>query len=277
MTHSTEIDRRTFLASSLAAAGLMALGTSPVLSAQQSHPAPVMSKPSLTETFSPLQSDILAPATWNFYPTITTRQFWEALPQEVRENISARAEAANTGDWPQLLATLELEFKRNGNRSRFEALHFGRRSQLMDLVLGECLAADGKCLDQIANGIWLICEESFWGAQAHLGAQKAGVGLGDTAEPIIDLFAAETAATLALILHLLGDRLNTISPLLVPRIVRETQHRVLSPYLERNDFSWMGLTGRPHHLNNWNAWINSNILTTTLLMESDPARRRYSS
>ncbi|RXH54734.1 heparinase II/III domain-containing protein [Granulicella sibirica] len=99
------------------------------------------------------------------------------------------------------------------------------------------------------------------------------MGLGDTAEPIIDLFAAETAATLALVVYLLGDRLNTVSPLLIPRIVREAEARVLSPFLERNDFSWMGLTGGPHHLNNWNSWINSNILTTTLLLESDSTRR----
>ena len=242
--------------------------------AQQGQPAGGMSKPSLTATFSPLQPDLLPREEWAFYPTIATREFWSALPQDVRESLSARADAANVGDWPQLLATLELEFKRNGNRSRFEALHFGRRSRLIDLVFGECVAADGKYLDQIANGIWLICEESFWGVQAHLGAQKAGVGLADTAEPIIDLFAAETSATLALVVHLLGERLNTVSPLLIPRIVREAQRRILSPYLDRNDFGWMGLSGRPHHLNNWNPWINSNVLTTTLLLESDSARRK---
>lgn len=276
MTRPSGIDRRTFITSSLAAASLTALSgsSSAILSAQQPQHAPAMSKPSLIDIFSPLQPDLLASAAWNFYPTIATRQFWSALPQEVRENLSARGETANAGDWPQLLATLELEFKRNGNRSRFEALHFGRRSRLMDLVFAECLSAEGKYLDQIANGIWLVCEESFWGAQAHLGAQKAGVGLGDTAEPIIDLFAAETAATLALVVHLLGDRLDIVSPLLIPRIVRETQRRILSPYLEHNDFSWMGLNGRPHHLNNWNPWINSNILTTTLLLEGDPTRRK---
>jgi hypothetical protein len=36
----------------------------------------------------------------------------------------------------------------------------------------------------------------------------------------------------------------------------------------------MGLSGRTHHVNNWNPWINSNILTTTLLLERDPARRK---
>lgn len=275
LSRPIEIDRRAFVASSLAAARLLAVGGSSLpLFAQQAQPTGGMSKPSLTATFSPLQPDLLTREEWNFYPTLARRDFWSALPQDIRENLSARAETANTGDWPQLLATLELEFKRNGNRSRFEALHFERRSRLIDLVFGECVAANGKYLDQIANGIWLICEESFWGVQAHLGAQKAGVGLADTAEPIIDLFAAETSATLALVVHLLAERLNTVSPLLIPRIMREAQRRILSPYLDRNDFSWMGLSGRPHHLNNWNPWINSNVLTTTLLLDSDSARRK---
>ena len=259
------------MASSAALAGMAMLR--PVLFAQPARAVAAMGKPSLTSTFGPLKAELMSGPAWNFYPTIDTRGFWAELPTDVRENLAARAEAANTGDWPQLLATLELEFRRNGNRSRFEALHFGRRERLMDLVFGECLTADGRYLDQIANGVWLVCEESFWGAQAHLGAQKAGTGLADTAEPIIDLFAAETSATLALIVHLLGKRLNTVSPLLVPRIVRETQYRVLTPYLERNDWVWSGLNGKPHHLNNWNSWINSNILTTTLVLESDAARR----
>jgi len=269
--NTVTIDRRSFLASSLAAAGMATLR--PSLFAQEARAAAAMGKPSLAATFGPLKTNLVAGAAWTFYPTIATRAFWSELPEDVRANLTARADTANSGDWPQLLATQELEFRRNGNRSRFEALHFGRRGRLMDLVFGECLAANGKYLDQIANGIWLVCEESFWGAQAHLGAQKAGTGLADTAEPIIDLFAAETAATLALIVHLLGERLNGVSPLLIPRIVRETQYRVLTPYLQRNDWSWSGLNGRPHHLNNWNSWINSNVLTTTLVLESDAARR----
>jgi hypothetical protein len=265
MTRKLEMNRRSFVASTLVVGGMSALPS--FLRAQP------MGKPSLAAIFGPLKGSLMAGPAWTLYPTISTRTFWTDLPQDVRENLTARAEAANTGDWPQILATLELEFRRNGNRSRFEALHFGRRGRLIDLVFGECVANDGRYLDQIANGIWLICEESFWGAQAHLGAQKAGTGLADTAEPIIDLFAAETAATLALIVHMLGDRLHGVSPLLVPRIVRETRQRVLTPYLERNDWSWLGLNGRPHHLNNWNAWINSNILTVTLVLEEDPARR----
>ncbi|MHC4511840.1 MAG: hypothetical protein ACYTAO_23305, partial [Planctomycetota bacterium] len=49
----------------------------------------------------------------------------------------------------------------------------------------------------------------------------------------------------------------------------------LTPFLERDDFGWMGFRGRSdgRRPNNWNPWINSNVLTVALLMEPDQARR----
>jgi len=228
----------------------------------------------LTSTFAPLAPSLLPASEWRPLPKAADRAAWAALPQDVRETLVAHADKANNSDWPMLLATDELEFKRTGNRTHYEGISFGRRGRLADLVLGECVAGTGKYLDQIANGVWLICEETFWGAQAHLTAQKAGVGLADAAEPIIELFSAETAATLGWVTYLLGDRLATVSPLVTARIALEAKRRVLDPYAERDDFWWMGLgTGAQRHLNNWNPWINSNVLTAVLLLEPDGPRR----
>ena len=63
--------------------------------------------------------------------------------------------------------------------------------------MAECMEGKGRFVDEIANGVWLACEETWWGVPAHLGAQKRGTGLPDVTEPIIDLFAAETGAQLA--------------------------------------------------------------------------------
>ncbi len=214
------------------------------------------------------------------------------VPDDLRAAMVKRADAWKGKDWPSLLATTALDFKRNGNRTRYESAQFGRRHRLVDLVLGECAAGDGRYLDEITNGLWLICEETFWGAPAHLGAQKAKVGLPDVSEPIVDLFAAETASTLAWTDYLLGEQLNTVSPLIAPRIRLEAKRRILDPLLVRNDFTWMGLQAeREHekawidvganvvlakriHLNNWNPWINSNWLMTNMLLEEDSERRQ---
>ena len=64
--------------------------------------------------------------------------------------------------------------------------------------------ARGRFMDDIANGVWLMCEETYWGVPAHIGIQKRGAGLPDVTEPTIDLFAAETAELLAWTSYLLG-------------------------------------------------------------------------
>ncbi|NCO91503.1 MAG: heparinase [Armatimonadetes bacterium CG_4_10_14_3_um_filter_66_18] len=209
---------------------------------------------------------------WHPFPTAADRQPWEALPAEVRDALIARGEEALETDWPPLPATRFLDFARDGNRSRYEGLSFPRRSMLCRWVLAECVEGRGRFVDDLVNGVWAICEESFWGVPAHIGAQRAGSGLPDTAEPIVDLFAAETAALLAWTCYLLGPQLDAVSPLVRPRVHREMDYRILTPLMEREDFGWMGFGGggRP---NNWNPWINSNWLTSALLMEPDPERR----
>jgi len=141
---------------------------------------------------------------------------------------------------------------------------------LTHLLFAECVEGKGRFLDDIANGVWAICEESFWGVPAHLGAQKAGSGLPDPQEPIVDLFAAETGESLAWTYYLLGERLDRVSPMLRKRIHHEMDRRILTPCLER-DFGWMGFGGG--RVNNWNPWCNASWLTCTLLVEPDEARR----
>jgi hypothetical protein len=136
----------------------------------------------------------------------------------------------------------------------------------------------GRFLDQIVNGIWAVCEESFWGVPAHIGAQKAGRGLPDVTEPVVDLFAAETGAMLAWIYYLLKPELDKINPLIAKRIEVETDRRIITPYFEREDWGWMGYTyrkrtGYMRPVNNWNPWINSNVLACVLILEKDPVRR----
>ena len=213
-------------------------------------------------------------AEWRPYPTIANRDAWEALPEAVRRAYLAEGEAVLDSEWPQLLAVRYMDFARDGNRSHYESGYFERRRRVEALAIAECLENQGRFLDELVDGIWLICEESSWCVPAHIGWQKAGRGLPDTTEPIIDLFAAETAATLAWVDYLLGDKLDEVSPLVRPRMYREVDARVLTPGLERDDLGWMGFDGQ--RVNNWNPWINSNWLTSILLLESAPERRAAS-
>lgn len=205
------------------------------------------------------------------FPTALERGGWEQLPADARATLVAGGERQLKAPWEVLPATAALEFARNGNRSHYEGMRDRRRKKLQDLAVAECVEAKGRFLDEIVNGIWLTCEETFWGVPAHLGAQKAKVGLPDVTEPIVELFGAETASLLGWTLYLLGPQLAKISPLVPERIRLETERRILGPCLERDDFSWMGFKGGPP--NNWNPWIASNWLTAALLVEPDQKRR----
>lgn len=225
-----------------------------------------------------LARHLLPSDAWHPYPQAGDRAAWSRVPADVAEALIARADSWLGTEWPQLPASVFLEFAENGNRTHYEQRYFERRSRLAGLVLAECVQGRGRYLHAIADGVWHVCEETFWGLPAHTGMQKRGVGLPDAAEPVIDLFAAETGVTLAYVHYLVGAQLGTVSPLLPVRIAAEVKQRILDPGWTRDDFKWMGLAvgknGRREPLNNWTSWIASSWLEANLLLEPDPARRR---
>jgi hypothetical protein len=218
-------------------------------------------------------AEVLAPREgFHPFPTVSERAAWEALPADARAALLAAGEGQLKTAWEALPATLFLEYRRTGDRSHFEGARDRRRKKLQDLVIAECMEGKGRFADEIANGVWLTCEETFWGVPAHLNMQKAGTGLPDVSEPIVDLFAAETSSLLAWTGYLVGDLLAEVSPLLPERIRLEIDRRILTPCLGRDDFWWMGFAERS--VNNWDPWICSNWLASALLVEPDAERRR---
>ncbi len=216
---------------------------------------------------SDLSAALVKRSDWYPFPRASERGAWESLPEETLRTLIRAGDSAMEAQWPRLPATLYLDYLRTGSRSNYQRLRSQRRRILVDLVLAYCAEPAEKYLDPIADAVWSICEESSWAVPAHLNhAQKAGEGLPDTAEPVVALFAAETGASLAWCRYLLGAALDGVSPLILPRIEREVQSRVLQPCVER-DFWWM----KGH--NNWNPWINSNRLACALLLEGDGERR----
>ena len=253
-----------------------ALGTAGILAAPSLAAA---ATPARNRLLSAWPADAIGPALlprseWKLFPSAADRAAWDGLAAESRQACVAAGEKALAQPWESLPATVFLEFARTGNRSNYEGLRNRRRQRLRDLVVAECIEGKGRFLDEIVNGIWLTCEESWWGVPAHMSLQKAGSGLPDIGEPTIDLFAAETASLLAWTSYLLGPQLDKVSKLIRPRLRVDLEHRILTPYERRDDFWWMAL--RPdesHSVNNWNPWINSNCLTTVLLEVDDPRRR----
>jgi hypothetical protein len=90
---------------------------------------------------------------WHPWPKWSDRRQWEALPEAVRKDLVANGEQYLGYKWPNLPATLFLEYARNGNRSRYEHEHFARRNALTDLIIAECVEGKGRFFDDIVNGV----------------------------------------------------------------------------------------------------------------------------
>ena len=196
------------------------------------------------------------------FPKASDRAFWD---EKYDAEIIKDAESLLGCDWPLIRATQFMAFEKTGDRLAQENPHFARRQNLCALVIGEILEHKGRFLPDIVDGLFAICEESYWGLSAH----KAYYGhkstyLANMKDPFIDLFAGETAATLAIVYHLLYDELQEFCPDILARLEYELEHKVINPYLSHTDWWWMGYDNKS--VNNWNPWILSNLLTVFLIM-----------
>lgn len=220
-------------------------------------------------TLADVKRELISKKDWKPYPK--TAAEWEAkVPPAILDEVIKKGEETLTKPIPLLPATVLLEYVRTGNRSNYEAISFARRNQLMNLVLAEAVEDKGHFTDAIANHVWAICEETYWGVPAHLAVQKAKSGLPDFNDPTVDLFGAETAAALALTDYLVGEKLDKVSPLIRPRIYLEANQKIFEPLKQTNRYGWLNPTKK---VNNWNPWIVSNVMEANLLLESDEAKR----
>jgi len=197
----------------------------------------------------------------------------DSLPTEALAKIVAQGEAALKSPWPTLSVTDYLDFTRTGRRIPFEEKYFARRHLLNDLAMAEYAEGQGRFIDAIANGIWAIYEESGWQLPAHntYVRDATQIPLPDPARPVVDLFACETAASLALIYHLLGDDLEATAPGIKGRLLEELSHRIIKPYLTEH-FWWMGRGDEP--MLNWTPWCTQNVLLVAATTpQTDETRR----
>ncbi len=196
---------------------------------------------------------------------------WENLPTDLKERLIHQGEQFLNFKFPSILATDFMAFCRTGNRVNYEDKLFQRMTILDSLVLAECAEYKGRFLDDIINAVFLMCEESAWQLPAHNtyihdGPKKI---LPDITNPIVDLFAAETGAILAMAEYLLRDAFLSVSPAISVAINHNLETRVFKPYLE-NHFWWMG--DGSSHVNNWTSWCTQNVLLAAFTREKPNPR-----
>ena len=195
------------------------------------------------------------------FPPAADRGVWEAVYDAPRVR---DAEAFLDYGWPTIRAADFMTFRRTGDRQQQETPHFARRRALLALVCGEILEYKGRFLPDIVNGLFAVCEETFWGLSAHM--QQPDIP--DVTAPYIDLFAAETGELVSLTCYMLRDALAAYCPDILKRVQYELETRILRPYAAHLDWWWMGYDPA-RKVNNWNPWILSNVLTVFLTAEKN--------
>lgn len=198
------------------------------------------------------------------FPRAGHTESYRTISLALKERILKEGESYLGYQYPSIFATDFMNFKRTGNRVAYEDLYFARRHALCALVTAECMECEGRFMDDIVNGIFVLCEESGWQLPPHNSYQrdKPQLLLPDSARPVLDLFACETGALLACASYLLGQKLDEISPLVTARIQEELNRRIIRPYLDAH-FWWMGQGEEP--MCNWTAWCTQNVLLTAFL------------
>ena len=195
------------------------------------------------------------------------RSAWAAVDEEWATESVKLAESYLGFVYPALSAVDFLDFTRTGNRTRFEDKFFSKRRALCALVLGECVEYKGRFIDDIINGIFSICEESAWFLPAHNTyiRDTPQQPLPDAEDPVVDLFACESAEAVMCAYYLLEGELDAISPAIGIRVNHEIVKRLLQPYLNRH-FWWMGNGLEP--MNNWTIWCTQNVLISAFVYAS---------
>lgn len=183
-----------------------------------------------------------------------------ADPQALLETPSGRAlfEWAQTilDEIPQLTYSLYRTFRRTGTRVEFDTPYRGRRRMLTQAsLLAWFEPSNAAHIDRVSDVVWAICEETTWVSPPSEGP-----------EWVIDLTNAETAAQLAAVTLLLGDR---VPEEVRERMRQEVDRRILTNFLEHHDSDrhWWA-DGR----NNWTGACAGAIGEAALVFERDPER-----
>jgi len=215
-----------------------------------------------------IQKSIVSLQDFKPYPT-TPKEWAQQVPDSILKNFVAEGVANLKFKFNSVSFKSILAFKRRGNRLEYDNESYAKRIALLYLTLAESMENKGRFMDAIMEGVWSICEESYWGVPAHILDTD---GIPNIEKPYADLFTAETATTLGLVNYFVGNKLDEVSPLLRKRMELEINRRFFKPVLANID-NKINYLRDDVKVNNWNPWIMSNYIVTNLFIEKDNNKR----
>ena len=146
----------------------------------------------------------------------------ERYYEDYCESIRQEAEKLRAEEMPEPTEDLFAIYENTGNRLIYEDVYFERRKFLAVFGLKAILDGEERDIQKLEDILEGICAEECWALPAHVNRMTD-----ENWRTYVDLFAAETAQTLAEIASLLGGRLSQET---VRTVEQEVMRRVLAPF-----------------------------------------------
>ena len=200
---------------------------------------------------------------FRLYESIENREYWDSLKSGIYGEIKRKLSEVEQYDFrPLFAATLGLKFFRDGDRNTYQDEYIKRRVALNVYILIEAIENRGEYIDKIIDLVWLICEETSWVIPAHYYVIKEFDSFPDYMNDGVDLWSPKCANILCAAYNILKPRFDAVNPKIAERIAYEIDRRIIKNYIKNDYYWWLGFNGEG--TNNWNIWINLNMLILAL-------------
>ena len=230
--------------------------------------------------FNPLQrasqnvdiaSSLVMHQGWVHYPSYSDRDGWATFLGEYQDDLSDDGMEFIGYEWQRITEDDYLAYDRYDDRHPMEDKYFANARALRNLFIAELAEGKGRYMNDIAAGVEWYCGMYSWAVVSHLAKyQKSKSPVPDSSEQIIELYSGNISQLMTWVYYFLGPYLDELNSGLSLRLKCAIKEKTLDPYLERDDFRWMGFEPVPgKKLNNWNPWCNQNVLLCFMLLEND--------
>jgi len=152
----------------------------------------------------------------------------QTFQENYKKQLHTLANQMRSLPMPKLTEELFALFETTGNRLQYEEVYFRRRKFLAVFGIAAYIFKRREDVEKLSSVLLDICEEECWALPAHVN-RAADENWRNT----VDLFASETAQSLAEIISLVNDALpgeNKLPEGICQRVKKEIEERVFLPF-----------------------------------------------